>query len=81
VEFDNANHVAYTQNSLTATYGPGKFNKLVWTPIVGTAFYYCFVDFSLDSLAAAKATTKIADATNPDKSGCGGFSWTKLTKR
>jgi hypothetical protein len=80
VEFDNANHVAFTQNPLTATYGPGKFNKLVWTPIAGASFYYCFVDFSLESLAAAKATTKVADASNPDKSGCGGFSWTKLTK-
>jgi hypothetical protein len=80
VDFDNTADTAFTQNSATATYGPNTFNKIVWTKIVGNSFYYCTVDYSLTSLAAAKASTKAADATNPDIGGCGGFSWTKLTK-
>jgi hypothetical protein len=81
VEFDNATRTAYTQNAATDAFNPRKFNKVLWTTPVGNSFYYCMVDYGQASLAAAKASLKVADAANPDVGGCGGFSWTKLTRR
>jgi hypothetical protein len=75
--YDNTLNLAITQNSPTATYNPGKFNRLVWTEPAAGKFYYCTIDFGLDTAAAALASTKVADATDPAKSGCGGFSWTE----
>ena len=80
VEYDNAERFAITQNSPDAEFSPNQFNKLVWTPIVDDAFYYCFLEFNQETAEAAKNTTKMADATNPEASGCGDFSWTKLTR-
>ena len=79
-KFDNAANVAYSQNPSDAQYSPSKFNKLVWTEPTAGSFYYCTIEFGLDSLAAAIASTKTADATSPATTGCGGFSWTKLTR-
>ena len=81
VEFDNDGNLAFTQNAADAQYAPGKFNKLVWTEPSGDTLYYCTVDHGLDSLEAAKATTKAADDSDPANSGCGDFGWTKLTKK
>lgn len=77
--FDNTKRWAITQNADDDQYNPSKFSKVVWTAPSGGSFYYCMVDFGLDSLALAQATTKTADDSDPDKSGCGGFSWTKLS--
>ncbi len=79
VEFDNAKRVAITQNAADDKYNPSKFSKVVWTAPAAGSFYTCTVDYGLDSAALASATTKTADDSAPDKSGCGGFSWTKLT--
>ena len=76
--FDNAKRWAITQNPADDQYNPSKFNRIVWTAPSGGNFYYCMVDYGLDSVALAQATTKTADDSAPDKSGCGGFSWTKL---
>ncbi len=80
VEYDNTARYAITQNGPDAQFSPDKFNKLVWTPIVNDAFYYCFVEFNQDTAEAAKNTANVADATNPDEGGCGDFPWTKLTR-
>ena len=81
VEFDNDGNGAITQNPADADYAPEKFNKLVWTDPSGDTFYYCTVDFGLDTAEAAKATTKTADDKDPEKSGCGDYGWTKLVKK
>jgi len=77
--FDNDKNTAYTQAPKDDKYNPSKFSKMVWTEIKDSTFYYCTVDYGKDSLALAQASTLTSDATTPDKSGCGGFSWTKLT--
>jgi len=79
VEFDGSARIAYTQNATDDAFSPSAFNRLVWTTITNNSFYYCTVDFGLNSLDEAKASTKVADAADPDNAGCGGFAWTKLT--
>lgn len=81
VSFDNAGNVAFTQNPADDKYGPSKFSKQVWTEPKAGVFYYCTVDYGKDSLALAKASTLVADDKDPDNSGCGGFGWTKMTKK
>jgi hypothetical protein len=78
-KFDNGKRYAITQNPADDKYSPNKFQKLVWTAPQAGSFYVCTVDYGLDSADLAEATTKTADDATPDKSGCGGFSWTKLT--
>ncbi len=78
-QFDNTKRFAIMQAAADATYNPSKFSKVVWTAPVSGSFYTCTVDYGLDSAALALATTLTADGSAPDKSGCGGFSWTKLT--
>ena len=78
-QYDNTKRAAITQNAADDKYNPSKFSKVVWTAPVAGSFYTCTVDYGLDSAELAAATTKTADDSAPDKSGCGGFSWTKLT--
>jgi hypothetical protein len=77
-EYSNATNTAYVQNPATDMFNPNKFAKNVWTNTVDGNFYYCTIDFGFETLDAAKASTKVADSTNPGQSGCGGFPWTKL---
>jgi hypothetical protein len=80
VDFDNDDNWAITQNADDADFDPGKFNKIVWTEPSDTGeFYYCTVDFGLDSADEARDTELTADDSDPDSGGCGGFSWTLLT--
>jgi hypothetical protein len=75
--YDNLVNFMVTQNPPDALYGPNKFNKIVWTePTVG-GFYYCWVDFSLDTAEQARNSTATADDSDPENGGCGGFAWTK----
>ena len=78
-KFDNAKRFAITQSPADDKYSPNKFSKVVWTAPTGGSFYTCMVDFGLDTAELAEGTTKTADDSAPDKSGCGGFSWTKMT--
>ena len=80
IEFDNAMRWAVTQNPADAEWNPGKYNKIVWTPMAGRSFYFCTVDFGLDTAAAAKGTSKTADDSDPGSSGCGMFAWTQLSQ-
>ena len=78
-KLDLATRIAITQNSASDKYNPGKFNKIVFTTPKDGSFYYCYVDFGLGSADLAEASTKTADDGKPEKTGCGGFSWAKLT--
>jgi hypothetical protein len=78
-DWDNGANWAVTRNPDDAEYFPGKYAKVVWTEPAGGSFYYCTVAYGLDTLEAAATSTQAADATNPDTSGCSGFSWTKLS--
>jgi len=80
VSFDNAENTAVTQNAADAAFSPEKFNKIVWTEPEADSFYYCTVDYDLDSAELAGASTKTADPEDPETTGCSGFSWTKLTR-
>lgn len=81
VEYSNADNWAVTQLPETDEFNPNKFNKLVWTEPVDGEFYYCWVDFGLDTADAAKASEKTADSSMPEADGCGGFPWTKLSPK
>jgi hypothetical protein len=81
VDFDNSKNVAITKNPADAEYDPGKYNKIVWTEPKDGEFYYCTVDFGLDSVAEAKASEAEADETDLDEIGCGGFAWSKLSEQ
>ena len=82
VEFDNDDNVAFTQYPDDAEFNAGKFSKLVWTEPGKDGFYYCTVDYGLDSLDDAKDSEKSADAKHPEDMGsCGDFTWTKLEPR
>jgi len=79
VKFDNEANMVITQNASDASYDPDKFNKIVWTDIVEDTFYYCMVDYSQETAELAETSTVSADVSDPGNSGCGGFTWTKLT--
>lgn len=78
IRYDNDDNVAITQNADDAEWSPGLFNRVVWTEPEDGAFFYCTVDFDLESAEDAEASTMTADDSDPDNSGCGGFNWTKL---
>jgi hypothetical protein len=75
--YDNEANVVYTQAPCDDQWSPSKFFKIVYTEPSGGSFYFCMIDYSLDTLAEAMASTKVADASNPDQSGCGSFPWSK----
>jgi len=77
ISYSNKKNFAITQNPVDAKFAPSKFNRLVWTELVGTTFYYCTVDFGLESASDAENSTKTADSADLDK-GCGTFPWTKM---
>jgi len=77
LEYDNATNVAYTQTSADDPYSALKYNKVVWTDRQSSTFYYCTVDYGLDTLADAKASPKVADTSSLETTGCAGGPWTK----
>lgn len=81
VYFDNEMNFAITQNASDAEFSPSKFNKLVWTEPSGDFAYYCTVDFGKDSADEAENTTNVADSSDLEVAGCGGFGWTKITTK
>ncbi|MDH5675680.1 MAG: hypothetical protein OEZ06_26385 [Myxococcales bacterium] len=81
VSFDNDANEAITQTPEDDMYNPGKFNKIVWTEPGDDGFYYCTVDYGLDSADDAEASAMTADDSDPANDGCGGFSWTKLAPK
>lgn len=81
VDFDNVANIAITQNFEDADFDPGLFNRIVWTDIQNDEFHYCTVAFGLASEEEAQNSDAMADATDLDGEGCGGFSWTKMTRK
>ena len=75
VEFSNDDDYAITRSMGESG---ETYSKLVWTEAPESPFYYCTVDFGLESIEAARNTEKTADASNPSEGGCGMFAWTKM---
>ena len=82
VGYDNDQNVVYTQNPADAMFNAEKFTKTVYTEPKSGSFYFCMVEFSLDTLAEAKASEKTADDSDL-AAGCGdsGFAWTLATEK
>jgi hypothetical protein len=79
-------HVEYFSNSqrwLTALndpangYNPNLFSRFDWTLFEGRLYFCQSVYAGLSEPDAQRAPRP--DATNPTKTGCGGFSWSGLT--
>lgn len=81
IEFDEDMNFAVTQTPTSAQFNPGKFNKIVYTEPEVNSFFYCFVDFGVDTAAMARTSTQTADASDPSVGGCGAFPWTQLTRK
>lgn len=79
VKYDNDANWAIIQLPADDEWNPSKFSKIVWTEIANDSFYECWVVFGKETAADAETTTETADSSNPEESGCGGFSWTKMT--
>ena len=62
-----------------AEWSPGTFSKIIYTDPVESSFYYCTAAFGKESLDAALNEAVSVDDSDPDNSGCGDFSWTKMT--
>ncbi len=80
IMFNNASNVAITQNpdGEPDTF-PNTFSRVVWTePGADGSFYYCTTDFNKMTAEEAMMMPTMADDTDPENSGCGGFPWTKL---
>lgn len=79
-DFDNTENWAVTYTPDDAAYNPDTYSKLVWTEPDGQgAFFYCIVDYGLETAEAARSTSETADDTDPANGGCSGFSWTQMT--
>jgi hypothetical protein len=74
VEYENDANVVYTESG-------GTFSKIVYTDVETDSFYYCTIEYGKATLDEAIASTKVADSSDPDASGCGSFSWTKNTRQ
>lgn len=80
IDFDNEERWAITKNPDDAELGPGTYNRSVWTSLEEDQFYYCTVDFGLDSEEEAHDSEETADEGDLD-GGCGdGFSWTEMIR-
>lgn len=81
IDYDNDERWAITQNPSDDEYNPDAFMRLVWTPLEEDEFYYCMVEFGLETEEEARNSTATADAEDLDGEGCNGFSWTKMTRK
>ena len=81
VRYDNIGNRAVLRAPADAAYNPSKFSKNVWTEPADGSFWLCTVDFGLDTEEGAMASTKTADASKPAEGGCGGFAWTKMSRK
>lgn len=80
VDWSNEDNWVITQNSEDSEYSPSAYNLVVWTEIDSGSFYYCMVDYGIETEEAARLSDVEFDSTNPSESGCGDFSWTQLTR-
>jgi hypothetical protein len=80
VAYDNEYNSAILQNLPDAEFFPGLFSRVVWTEPESDSFYYCTVDFGKKTREEAERSEKTADSSDPERSGCGDFAWTRLTQ-
>lgn len=81
VYFDNDANVAVTQNAEDADFDPGLYNRIEWTEIEADVFYYCTATFGEESEQAALESSATVDSSDLEGAGCGGFSWTMMTRK
>ncbi len=81
ITFDNARNSAVLQNPPDDAFAPDLFARVMWTEPAADAFHYCWVDFGLETRMAAETSTRTADPSRPDQTGCGGFPWTRLERQ
>ena len=81
IEVDQDNNVVISQNPSDAAFNADKFSRIEYTEPANDSFFYCTVAFGLDSAEEARTSTQTADATDPSTGGCGGFTWTELTRQ
>ena len=80
VSYDNAMNHAVLYTPMDAEWSPNTYSKVVWLDAGWDgSFYYCTVGYDFATAEEAAAAEDISDASDPDSSGCGGFSWNKLT--
>ncbi len=79
--FGNDDNFAVLLSPLDAEFAPDTYSLVEWTEIDADQFYYCIVDFALDSVDEALDSTEVADSSDLDGEGCGGFAWTKMTRQ
>jgi len=79
-DWDNNANWAVLKNPADDMFFPEKHSKVVWTEVIDGKFHYCTVDFGLDTVEAARTSTKSADASEPGAGGCGGFPWTAMSR-
>lgn len=89
VKFDNTTKTLYVKandepswadcngNGTKGETGVPCYSRIVWTSY-NNKYYYCEIVYNKASLAEAEGDTTTADSSNPDSSGCGGFSWTRF---
>jgi len=92
VEYDNVSKTLYVkginepswadcnENGTNGEKGVECYSRIVWT-YYNNHYYYCEIVYNKKSLDQAKSDPATANATNPDTSGCGGFSWTKFEQK
>ncbi|MEM6532992.1 MAG: hypothetical protein AAF654_10225 [Myxococcota bacterium] len=80
ISFSNSENFAITQNPPDDAFFPDKFSRIVWTEPANDTFFYCTIDFGLDTAAEAENSPNVADATDPETMGCGTFPWTRLER-
>ncbi|MGB0590339.1 MAG: hypothetical protein ACPGU1_11725 [Myxococcota bacterium] len=80
VSYDNAMNHAVLYTPEDAESNPDTYSKVIWLDASWDgSFYYCTVGYDFATADEAAAAEDTSDASDPDVSGCGGFSWTKLT--
>lgn len=78
VDYDNRDNWAILELPADAEFNPGTFSRVVWTEPEAGSWWFCTVDFGLESAQAARDSGATADPTTPAESGCGGFAWTQM---
>ena len=67
------------QNDVDDAYNPSLYSKFVFTNITDSSFNYCQSFFNAESQEEIESMDEPSDSSDLD-SGCGGFSWSYMTK-
>lgn len=78
LQVNNEQNYVVTRNAEDAMFNPGKYGRSHWTEEDDGVFYYCTIEFDLDSLEEARMLVQVPDGSDPEIGGCGGFPWTRL---